>query len=86
MKIKLKDILINEEIVLDISIGDTLLGGRFKNKKVVVKTIGKDENNQPTINGKKLLSWRILKQMPQKEITKEELIKLIDEKIKALLT
>jgi len=51
-------------ITLDINIGDTLLGGRFKNVKTVVKKIGKDDNNQPTINGKKLLSFRIAKQMP----------------------
>jgi len=32
---------VNEMIKLDIKVGDTLMGGKFKNKKVVVKTIGK---------------------------------------------
>ena len=37
--IKLKDLLL-EKIVLDVNIGDTILVGKFKNKKMVVKTIG----------------------------------------------
>lgn len=55
------------EVVLDIEKGDTLLGGRFKNIKTVVKDIGTDELGQPTVNGKKLLSFRIEKAMPPKE-------------------
>ena len=43
---------INEEIKLNVKIGDTLLMGKFKNKKVVVKSIGEDEWGMPTINGK----------------------------------
>ena len=50
-------------ITLDIEKGDTLLGGRFKNVKHVVKEIGTDSNGQPTVNGMKLLSFRIAKQM-----------------------
>lgn len=53
-------------ITLDIAKGDTLLGGRFKNMKTVVETIGTDELGQPTVNGKKLLSFRIAKAMPEK--------------------
>lgn len=52
-------------VTLDIEKGDTLLGGRFKNMKTVVKDIGTDELGQPTINGKKLLSFRIAKLMPK---------------------
>jgi len=55
------------KIVLDVEKGDTLLGGRFKNMKTVVEDIGTDELGQPTINGKKLLSFRILKNMPNKK-------------------
>jgi len=51
-------------INLDISKGDILLGGRFKNKRMVVKKIETDEIGQPTVNGRKLLSVRIEKQMP----------------------
>lgn len=54
-------------ITLDIEKGDTLLGGRFKNHKTIVKDIGTDELGQPTINGMKLLSFRIAKKMPEKE-------------------
>ena len=51
--IKLKDLIL-EKIVLDVKVGDVILAGRFKNKKVVVKSIGKDEHGMPTINGKRL--------------------------------
>jgi hypothetical protein len=53
---------ITESIVLPVEIGDTLLMGKFKNKKVVVKTIGKDEHGMPTINGKKVVTFRMMKE------------------------
>ena len=49
---------LKEVIKLPVEIGDTLLMGKFKNKKVVVKTIGKDEHGLPTINGKKVVTFR----------------------------
>ena len=63
MKIKLTEsqiISLSESITLDIKVGDTLLGGKFKNRKVVVKTIGKNEKGDVTINGKPLLKYRII--------------------------
>jgi hypothetical protein len=63
---KLKE-CINEEITLNVNVGDTLLMGKFKNKKVLVKNIGKDEWGMPTINGKKAVTFRI----PKKENLKE---------------
>ena len=53
---------IKEDIKLSVNIGDTILTGRFKNKKTVVKTIGKDEHGMPTINGRKVVNFRILKE------------------------
>jgi hypothetical protein len=53
---------INEAIKLPVEIGDTILTGRFKNKKVVVKSIGKDEHGMPTINGKKVVTFRLMKE------------------------
>jgi len=50
----------NEDIRVPINIGDTILGGKFKNKKVVVKDIGKNEKGDITINGKPLLKYRII--------------------------
>jgi hypothetical protein len=38
------------------------MGGKFKNKKVVVKTIGKNDKGDITINGKPLLRFRLLKE------------------------
>ena len=58
--IRLSEIL-KEEIKLDVKVGDTILMGKFKNKKVVVKSIGKDEYGMPTINGKKAVTFRIPK-------------------------
>ena len=48
-----------EDIKVPIKVGDTVLGGRFKNKKVVVKTIGKNDKGDITINGKPLLKFRL---------------------------
>ena len=62
---------INEEIKLDVNIGDTILMGKFKNKKVVVKTIGTDEHGMPTINGKKVATFRVI---PKQNIFKETAI------------
>jgi len=56
---------------LDISVGDIVLGGRFKNKREVVKEIGTDELGQPTINGKKLLSFRIEKTLPRNKQSRQ---------------
>jgi hypothetical protein len=53
---------LREVITLPVEIGDTLLMGKFKNKKVIVKTIGKDEHGMPTINGKKVVTFRLMKE------------------------
>jgi len=54
---------LNEDINLPVNVGDTILTGRFKNKKTVVKNIGKDDHGMPTINGRKVVNFRI----PKKE-------------------
>ena len=53
---------LTEMIKLDIKVGDTIMGGKFKNKKVIVKTIGKNDKGDITINGKPLLRFRIINQ------------------------
>jgi hypothetical protein len=55
---------------LDIAVGDILLGGRFKNKRVLVKNLGTDDLGQPTVNGKKLLNFRIEKTLPKAQQSK----------------
>ena len=50
---------LSEAITIPIEIGDTVLGGKFKNKKMVVKSIGKNEKGDITINNKPLLKVRI---------------------------
>ena len=56
---------------LDIQIGDIILTGRFKNKKVKVKEFGKDQKGQPTINGRPILNFRIKKLIPLSDKEKE---------------
>ena len=34
--------LIEEDIEIPVNVGDTILTGRFKNKKTIVKSIGKE--------------------------------------------
>ena len=50
-----------EVVKVPIEIGDTVLGGRFKNKKIVVKKLGKNKKGDFTINDKPLLKVRIPK-------------------------
>jgi len=61
----IKDIIAESKkgINIPISVGDTILGGKFKNKKVIVKKIGKNEKGDITINGKPLLRFRIPKNL-----------------------
>ena len=50
---------LEEVIKVPIKVGDTVLGGKFKNKRIVVKSIGKNEKGDITINGRPLLKYRI---------------------------
>ena len=66
---------LKEDIKLDIKVGDVVLGGRFKNKRIIVKKIGVDDKGQPTINGRQILKFRIEKLLPddlKSKKTKEE--------------
>lgn len=49
-------------IFVPIKIGDIIYTGRFKNRKTTVKTIGTDEYGMPTINGKRVCNFRIIKE------------------------
>ena len=61
-----------ENLTLDLDVGDIILTGKFKNKRTVVKSIGKDpELNQPTVNGKVALTFRIEKLLPDAKKSKE---------------
>lgn len=53
---------LKEDITIPINVGDAVLGGKFKNKRVVVKEIGKNEKGDITINGKPLLKFRLIQQ------------------------
>lgn len=57
-----------ETIKIPIKVGDTVLGGRFKNKKMVVKKIGKNKKGDITINDKPLLKFRLVKESFQEDV------------------
>jgi len=61
---KLKDIL-NEKITIDVEIGDTILTGKFKNKKTKVASIGTDDHGMPIINGRKATTFRMMKKVDE---------------------
>ena len=67
---------LEEGIELDVKLGDTILMGKFKNHKVVVKSIGKDEHGMPTINGKKVATFRIPKNGEVDEMAKADMDKV----------
>ena len=54
-----------EDINVPIEVGDEILGGKFKNKKIEVKTIGKNDKGEITINNKPLLKYRITKDVKE---------------------
>jgi hypothetical protein len=56
---KLNKTIYNEDINIDVDKGDTVLMGKFKNKKVVAKDFGTDDHGMPTINGKVATTFRI---------------------------
>ena len=43
---------IKEDINIPVNVGDTILVGKFKNKKMIIKDIGVDDHGMPTINGR----------------------------------
>jgi hypothetical protein len=80
--------ILREVITIDIEPGDTVKTGKFLNKLVVVKEIGKDEHGSPTINGKSILRIRIPKlENPKTEskMKRTELNTLIENTIRKVL-
>lgn len=65
----------NENINLDVDKGDTVLMGKFKNKKVQVKDIGEDPHGMPTINGKQATTFRKMDEMGSKDVHFANMIK-----------
>ena len=47
-------------IYVPLKIGDIIYTGRFRNKKTTVKSIAKDEYGMPTVNGKRVMNFRII--------------------------
>jgi len=61
---------------IDLKVGDTVLAGKFQNKKVVVTSLETNEMGQPTYNGgKTLLRVRIQKLMKESVGLKAKILK-----------
>jgi hypothetical protein len=81
LKPKVPKKLTKEDITLDVNVGDTILTGKFKNKKTVVNVIGTDEHGMPTINGKKVVTFRHIKDLNEMAKSDEfytQIMKLYD--------
>jgi hypothetical protein len=57
---KINKEIYKEDIKIGVNKGDEVLMGKFKNKKVQVKDIGKDQHGMPTINGKQATTFRTI--------------------------
>ena len=66
-------------IEIPVEIGDTIYVGRFKNKAIVVKEIGKDEHGMPTINGRKILTFKMKPKSNLNYEGKQLVKKILDE-------
>ena len=62
-----KQKIMKESIDIPVEIGDTVLMGRFKNKRVVVKSIDYNEKGDLLINGRTALKFRIKKKDTNEE-------------------
>jgi len=65
--------LVKEDVNVDVDKGDEVLMGKFKNKKVTVKDIGKDQHGMPTINGKQATTFRISNQNIKEKLSHSNL-------------
>ena len=70
---------VDEDINIPINVGDTVLGGKFLNKKIVVKDIDKNEKGDITINDKPLLRVRTIKEELENIISLEDIKKAVSE-------
>lgn len=76
----------DETIKVPIEVGDIVLGGRFKNKKMVVKKIGKNKKGDITINDKPLLKFRLFKEsLEDKEYINDIMLELEDKGLQLFL-
>jgi hypothetical protein len=65
---KKRDLLF--DLDLPIKVGDTIMMGRFKNKKVVIKSIDFNDKGDLMINGRPALKFRIVKNGVEEKVVK----------------
>ena len=77
-----KQKIMKETIELPVEVGDTIKMGRFKNKKVVVKSIDYNEKGDLLINGRTALKFRLIKKVKENLDTymKDVVYSIVDNK------
>jgi len=73
-----------EDINIPVEIGDTILMGRFKNKRVQVKSIDYNEKGDLLINGRPALKFRIVKDKQEESINENKISLRVPGDIKGL--
>jgi hypothetical protein len=68
-------------IKIDVSIGDIILTGKFKNKKTEVKNIGVDDYGMPTINGRTVVKFRKTGSLSKKREARREILQNMEDKV-----
>jgi len=68
-----------EDINIPVNVGDEVLTGKFKNKKTKVKSIGKNEKGDVTINDKPALKFRIPEKIKENQTTNNQYKDVSDE-------
>lgn len=60
---------VREDITIPVNKGDEILVGKFKNKRITVKDIGKDDHGMPTVNGRSVVNFRSGKKKELNEVS-----------------
>ena len=68
LRLATEDTKLKEDVKIPIKIGDTILMGRFKNKRVVVKSIDWNEKGDLLINGRSAAKFRITKESKESKM------------------
>lgn len=63
---------LSEDIKVPVGPGDWILGGKFKNKKIKIKTVSTNEKGDILINGRPMMKFRIPDAETQKRLKADE--------------
>ena len=67
-----KEFIAEADIKVPVGPGDWILGGKFKNRKIKIKTVSTNEKGDILINGHPMMKFRIPDAETQKRLKDEE--------------